>query len=355
MSLDFLVRRDDWATTRFAETAPPGLSEGQVRFRIDRFALTSNNISYAAVGDMLDYWGFFPAAEGWGRIPAMGYADVVESAHPEVPEGQRVFGFFPMSTELVIDAGQVGRSHYLDVAPHRAGHAPVYRQYAPASADPTYAADREDQTLLLRGLFMTSFLVDDFIADGDFFGARQFVIGSASSKTAVALADLLARRGRGPVIGLTSHQEFVEKLGSYDRALGYDEVAALAQEPTVFIDHSGQGDAVDALHRHLGENLRYSCVVGATHVGAPPRASDLPGAEPVFFFAPAQLQKRTQEWGPAVLQERLGSAWARFRDASDAWLRVVRGDGREALERTYAEVLAGRARPDEGHVLSLHR
>ena len=108
--IDLLVRRDDFHTTRFRETETPDLTDGQVLFRIDRFALTSNNITYAAAGDMLDYWGFFPAEEGWGRIPVMGFADVSASRHPGVAEGERVFGFFPMATHLVIDATGVGET-----------------------------------------------------------------------------------------------------------------------------------------------------------------------------------------------------------------------------------------------------
>jgi hypothetical protein len=51
--------------------------------------------------------------------------------------------------------------------------------------------------------------------------------------------------------------------------------------------------------------------------------------------------------------ERIGGAWARFCDASDAWLRIERSVGREALERVYADVVAGRSDPAVGHILSL--
>ena len=37
------------------------LAEGAARFRIDGFALTSNNVTYAAFGDAMSYWRFFPA------------------------------------------------------------------------------------------------------------------------------------------------------------------------------------------------------------------------------------------------------------------------------------------------------
>ena len=92
--IDFQVNRDDFRETRFVPGTPiDDLGEGQVLFRIDRFALTSNNISYAAAGDMLDYWGFFPGEDRWGRIPAMGFGVVAASRNPEIPEGGQCFGF----------------------------------------------------------------------------------------------------------------------------------------------------------------------------------------------------------------------------------------------------------------------
>jgi hypothetical protein len=63
--------------------------------------------------------------------------------------------------------------------------------------------------------------------------------------------------------------------------------------------------------------------------------------------------KRSQDWGPQVLSQRIASAWTRFCDASDAWLHVVRSRGREALARVYQDTLAGRTRAADGHILSL--
>ena len=355
--VDFQVRRDDWSQCRFVPAeVPDELEPGQVLFRVDRFAFTANNITYAAAGDMLDYWGFFPAPDGWGRLPTMGFADVLRSAHPEVPEGDRVFGFFPMSQHLLIQADGVTPASYIDAVPHRSRHAPAYRLYTRASRDSIYEAPREDALMLLRGLFMTSFLVDDFLADNDFFGGRSTVISSASSKTSVALAYLVAERSRGPVVGLTSPRNvaFVEGLGCYDRVIPYAELKSLpADEPAVFVDMAGDGDVTNAIHQHLEDSLKYDCVVGATHWGAGPRDESLPGATPTFFFAPSQLQKRSAEWGPAAFQERLGGAWRRFVSSTDRWLRVVRGSGEADVERAYREVLEGRADPSTGHVLSL--
>jgi hypothetical protein len=355
--VDFSVRRDDWRTCRFTDgRLPESLPEGHVLLRIDRFALTANNITYALTGDLLGYWSFFPADEGWGRLPVMGFADVVASAHPAVAAGERVFGFFPMATHLVVPAGEATAARFVDVAPHRSATALAYRQYLRSATDPLYDPAREDAILLLRGLFLTSFLVDDFFADHGGFGAQTFLLTSASSKTAIALAFCLSARRAGEVVGLTSPRNaaFVKSLGCYDRVLTYDQVATLdPQRQAALVDHSGDGAVVNAIHRHFASNLRHSGIVGATHWSGARPARDLPGPPPNFFFAPAQLEKRLAEWGPAAFEARLGETWRRFLAFTDGWLRVVRDGGPDAVERVYREVLDGRAQPDEGHILSL--
>ena len=353
--LAFEVRKADWKQTRFAETAVPALAPGQVLFRVDRFALTANNISYALSGDLLGYWRFFPCEDGWGRIPVMGFADVIRSSHPAVSEGTRCFGFYPMARHLVIEPGVVSPAQIVDAAAHRAGLAPVYAQYLPTRGDPVYAAKREDQILLMRGLFMTSFLADDFLADQEYRGARSVLISSASSKTSIALAFAVTQAGRARALGLAAPGAiaFVCALGFYDQVISYDEVASLAVEPAVFVDMAGDGAVTAAVHRHFGDALHHDCAIGATHWSAARGDARFPGPKPEFFFAPAQIVKRSKDWGAQVLSERLATAWTKFCDASDTWLKVVRGSGREALERVYQDTLAGRTDPADGHIVSL--
>jgi len=356
-SLDFAVKRDEWSRCEVRSSAlPESLRDGQVLFRVDRFALTSNNITYALTGDMLGYWRFFPTEAPWGRLPVMGFADVLDSAHPEVRQGERVFGFFPMSTHLVIDADDAGAASFADGVAHRRDLALPYRQYLRVGADGFYEARHEDALLLLRGLFMTSFLVDDFLADNQEFGGRTFVVSSASSKTAIALAFLLSQRKAGEVVGLTSarNRAFVERLGCYDRVVLYDEVGSLpTAAPAVFVDHAGDGKVVAAVHGHYRDQLRHSCVVGATHWSGERSRGSLPGPTPSFFFAPSQIEKRNAEWGPAVFQQRMVEFWRRFRAFTEPWLEVVRSCGPAEVERAYREVLEGRAQPQQGHILSL--
>lgn len=354
--LDYLVEKSDWKQQRQVTGPAPELGAGQVLFRVDRFALTANNISYALAGDMLGYWRFFPAPDGWGRIPVMGFGDVIQSRHPAVAEGTRCFGFYPMSRYLVIEPGQVGASQIVDGAAHRAGLAAAYNQYSPVAADPLYEASHEDPLMLLRGLFLTSFLADDFLAEHGHYGAASVVISSASSKTSIALGFQVSRAAVAKAVGLTSARnlDFVRGLGCYDTVLTYEEVGALdPTTPAVFVDMAGDGGVLRNVHEHFGEQLRYSCSIGATHWQAPHDGAALPGPKPQFFFAPSQIQKRVAEWGPAGFQERLGAAWAGFREFADGWLQVQRRYGPEAVARVFNDTLEGRTLPAHGHVLSL--
>jgi hypothetical protein len=354
--LDFLVNKTDWKQHRFDDAPVPDLADGQVLFRVDRFAFTANNITYALAGDMLGYWRFFPAPDGWGRLPTMGYADVIESKHPEVPVGTRCFGFYPMSRYLVIEPSVVSPAGITDGAPHRADISPFYNQYSPTRGDALYQPDHEDALMLMRGLFMTSFLADDFIAEQD-FGEQAVLISSASSKTSIALGHIVSSGGRARSVGLTSARnlDFVRKLGCYDEVATYDEVRSLdAAGRAVYVDMAGSSVLRRAVHEHFGSQLLHSCSIGATHWQERGEGDDtLPGPKPEFFFAPGQGQKRAADWGPEEMQRRLAAAWTGFREFSEGWLQVQRGVGRDAVERVYEDTLAGRTEPRHGHVLSL--
>jgi hypothetical protein len=283
--LDFLVDKSDWKRHRFDTAPPPAMGGGQVLMRVDRFAFTANNISYALAGDMLGYWRFFPAPQGWGRLPVMGFGDVVRSSHPDVAEGTRCFGFYPMSRYLIIEPSEVGAGQIVDGAAHRKGLALAYNQYVPVDRDPLYSPGHEDQLMLLRGLFLTSFLAEDFLGDDDYRGATSVVISSASSKTAIALGFLVSRAARAVAVGLTSARnlDFVRGLGCYDAVCTYEEIGALdPSAATVFVDMAGDGAVLRAVHEHFGDRLRYSCSIGATHWQAARDGAALPGPKPEF-------------------------------------------------------------------------
>jgi hypothetical protein len=358
VTVDFEVDRADVRQCRVVETEPPPLEPGQALLRIDAFALTANNITYAVAGDALRYWEFFPASEpeAWGRIPVWGFADVAATAHDEVAEGTRVYGFLPMSTHLVVTPGRVDHSGFVDAAPHRAALPGAYNSYSLADADPMHDPAHADHRMILWPLFFTSFLIDDFLDDNDFFEAEEVVVSSASSKTAIGTAFQLGAREAVRVVGVTSpgHVDFVERVDVYDRVVPYGEVDHLGDTRAAYVDIAGDAGVRAAVHRTYGDRLTHSMMVGATHWDEPPAApADLPGPAPAFFFAPDRIVKRTKEWGRAGLGDRVADAWRRYVEFADHWLEIRHGAGPEAVEAAYLELVDGGTNPAVGHVLSL--
>jgi hypothetical protein len=349
MSWDLLVAKTDLrrAEIRPAATAP--LADGEVRLAIESFALTANNITYAVFGEAMKYWDFFPAPEGFGRVPVWGHARVEASNHPEVAVGQRFYGYWPMSTHLTVQA-KVGKTGFTDVAPHRQHLAMVYNQYQ-AVGDPE---PLEAYRALLQPLFMTSFLIEDQLDEAGFHGADGVVLSSASSKTAIALAALLKRRGAVKVIGLTSprNQAFVEGLGFYDQVVLYEDIASAPMTGSaVFVDFAGDSPVLGAVHRRFADDLKASILVGGTHWEAPRVQAELPGPKPAFFFAPDRIAKRRQDWPGGAFEQRYGAAWTPFVADAGRWLTVKEGRGPEAIRAAYLEQVDGGTAADVGVVL----
>jgi hypothetical protein len=357
-NLGLEVRKDDLSKTRIVERDAPPLQDGEVSISIERFGLTANNITYGVVGEAIGYWQFFPASEaGWGNIPVWGTGEVTASEHPEVAKGERLYGYFPMASKLVIRPDRVNAARVVDGSAHRAKLPPVYNFYARLTAEPGYDRSLDDLRVVLFPLYATSYCLYDFLLDSGWFGASQVIIVSASSKTAIGLAYALHDDVKAPAsVGLTSpaNAASVKKLGLYDSVATYDGIKALdASKPAVIVDMSGAGGVLSALAAHLGENMRYCSNVGVTHHDATRVRPDTMGGRSAFFFAPSHIKKRSDEWGPGEFEKRAG---AFFRDAalrSCDWLRIERLEGAQALERIFHELRLGKVGPERGLVASL--
>lgn len=358
--LDLIVNRSDLSEVELVQsTFPDTPPDGACLLRVEKFALTANNITYGVAADMLGYWDFFPAEkDGYGRIPVWGFAEVVASSHPEVAEGERVYGYLPMSTHVMVEPGKVNAGGFMDVAAHRAERAPIYNQYALTRTDPMWQSDKEAEIALFRPLFTTSFLLADMHSASDFFGAEAIILSSASSKTSIGLAQVLnASKPEGvSVVGLTSegNKAFVEGLGCYDLVVAYDALDALPSGDCVFVDMAGNADLRRSVHEALQDRLKNSTAVGMTHWQASGGLSgDLPGPKPTFFFAPAYAQERLQTWGREGFQQRLGTAWAGFVGAASDWFEVETAQGPEAAMAEYLKMLSGEIAPQKGLMLSM--
>ena len=352
------VRRDDFAATDLVDVDVPELGPGEALLRVDRVGVTANNVTYAVVGDSMNYWSFFPTAEGWGRVPLWGFADVIASNAEGVEAGTRVYGYLPTSSHLIVRPDRVDAAGFRDASEHRADLPRPYNVYATTTGDPAYEADREDLQILYRPLFITSFMLDDFLADHEFFKAETTVMSSASSKTAYGTAFCMRLRGFGPrLVGLTSERnlEFTQSLGCYEDVFSYDQIDALSSDrPVLYVDFSGDAPLREKLHALFGDSLVYDAVVGVTHLDAQERSGEtLPGPAPTFFFAPDQIRKRRADWGPGEIEKRHAESWREFAPVVEEWVDVEVSEGPEGLKAAWLEVLSGRSDPRTGNVVTL--
>jgi hypothetical protein len=339
------------------ETAPLApAAPGEALLAIRRLALTTNNITYAAFGDAMQYWNFFPTGEAdWGHMPVWAMADVVASAVKGVEVGERFYGYFPIASHLRMKPVRVTERGFYDGAEHRLALTSAYNQYARCSHDPAYRGETESLQMLLRPLFITSFMLADCLQDNRLFGAKRLVVSSASSKTAYGTAFCLPGV---EIIALTSprHREFVDGLGCYSRTVGYDELEQLpADAPVVYVDFSGDEALRARVHAHFGDALVHDCFAGSAQNTSFLRDTGLPGPAPQFFFAPVQIKKRNADWGPALVNQRFAEAQQRFiRHVGEAgWLQVAEHRGFDAAEQVIAQLCAGQADPRLGHVVAL--
>lgn len=348
-----LVDQKTITDIRLDDVAPVPLTEGQVRLRLDSFALTANNVTYAASGFAIGYWKFFPSGiDGQGLLPVWGTAEVVESRHDDLATGARLYGFYPLAEELVITPRKTSSGTIEDIAAHRADLPAVYNWYTPVT-NPT----KDHMRALLQPLLATSWLLSDWLVDNNFFGATQIIVGSASSKTGLGLCKFLAEaEGRSnKIVGLTSagNKGFVEGLGACDQVLTYDEITQITQVPSVYVDMAGNGEVKLTLHQTLGDHLKHSAAVGISHWDKFAPAQELPGVKPQFFFAPAQIAKRRDDWGPGVVEREIGAAWQRVAATASDWMEVAVHEGIAASLDVYRDLAKGRADPATGHVVKI--
>ncbi|MEZ5894204.1 MAG: DUF2855 family protein [Parvularculaceae bacterium] len=354
---EFIVRKDRLGETRIAARESWPLKDGEVLAKIDRFALTANNVTYGVVGERIGYWKFFPVkSDGDGIIPVWGFADIVESKHPDVPVGDRLYGYFPMASHLVMAPAKVSEARLFDGAPHRAELPPVYNSYARVKAEPGYDRSMDDDRMVLFPLYATSFCLYDFMIDNRWFGAEQVIIPSASSKTAIGCAYAIKADDSAPkLVGVTSprNKQALERLKLYDTIFTYDEIEEIdASKPSVIIDMSGDGKVLGRLHKHLGDNMKFTSNVGVTHYSAAGMGPDFIKERSAMFFAPGHIQKRAQEWGPGAFETRAFNFWKDAAIKSRDWLIIRRENGPDAVARAWADVYEGKTPADAAWVVS---
>jgi hypothetical protein len=358
---EFQIRKDNFATNRVVETVAPSIGDGEILVKVDRFAFTANNITYAVLGDKLGYWQFFPPTgadtAGWGIIPVWGFADVIASKSQDVPVGDRLFGYFPPAEFLTMTPARVTEQRMLDASAHLAKLPPGYNNYTRVNAEPGYDRKMDNARMLFWPLHMTSFCLWDLLKEKNWFDAKQIVILSASSKTSIGLGHALAGDASAPpAVAVTSARNlgFVNQLNLYKQATTYEQLTGIdASIPTVIADMSGNGEVLARLHTHLGDNMKRCINVGLTHWGELKAYPGIIAERSEFFFAPGHIQMRIKDWGPDEFAKRTSVFLKDTAVKTLGLLHFEKLDGLSGLAAVYPDVCEGRVAPDQGLIVEM--
>lgn len=357
------VNRDIFLKNRIVETPNTALDlkKGEILLAVDSFAYSANNITYAVAGDTLGYWNFFPPmgenTARWGVIPVWGFANVVASKAKGIPIGDRLFGYFPTAKYVKMTPVAITEKRFIDGVAHRSklpqGYNLYQRVHPKKNEDP--ALDRE--RMLLFPLLTTAFCLWDGLKEAGWYGAKQILILSASSKTSCGLGYALQADAASPtVIGMTAAHNHakVKSLGIYEECLTYDTITQVANDlPTVIVDMSGNTKLLAALHTHLGDNMKFTINVGLTHwTNAKPQQGIL-RERSSFFFAPSHIQKRLKDWGTDGFEQKTTAFLTKTAAKTRTWLKFKQINGLDELEAIHPAVCQGAIQPDEGLIVVL--
>lgn len=344
------------------------LTQGEVLLRLQRFSFTANNVTYAASGNTIGYWRFFPPRaqqdDIYGLIPVWGMAEVVASQCDDITPGERVYGYFPPAHFLRVTPGRINVHQFSDIAAHRADLPPIYNNYTRLDHEPGYDPSLDSHRALLQPLHVTAFLLCDKLEMEENYGASQVIIASASSKTAIGLAYGLTHQraadtAKPQIVGVTSkgNVDFVTKLGLYDHIVTYDELAAIDKIDSTIVDMSGNSGYLGRLHNYLGAHMKQCVNVGLTHwdrLGDEDSdAAHIISERSEFFFAPSHAAYRSQQWGAEKFTAKMQAFLSGSIQHSQNWMRVIEEAGLEALAARYPDMVDGKMDPQDGLVITL--
>ena len=320
------------------------LVDGEIRVDVERFGLSSNNVSYAATGDMLGYWAHFSNQEDWGVVPVWGFAIVVESNTPDIAEGERIFGYMPMASQAIFRPTNISSLCFTDAVEARAGLHPWYTRLYRCPNDPAFIEDHMEIQQSLWALLMTGWMMAEELK-----GKVDCVyLSSASSKTAISLAWAL-KQSNTNTVGITSgaNHSFVQSLNLYSEIINYDDITTSDQAShTAYVDLAGNAQVTSDIHVALGDKLVDSVLIGGTHRAPSAESLPMPGPAPRFFFIPDVAEEAATRDGFEHYHQNFAKNWQAFAKWSADWIEITHGVGADAVEEGYHACMNGDVSPN---------
>lgn len=370
-----------------------------VLLKVDRFGFSANNVTYGLLGEdpHFRYFEFHNApntnttsSKTHGVIPVWGYATVVQSTHPRISVGERVFGYLGMSRYLLLPVDHdVNKYNFYVPRPHLPEDRRPYNQITRCAADPLYDPMREDELMIYRPLFWTSFWCEDWLhttkvakdTDG-------IIISSASAKTAYCLAFVLNLRrlygkvalpagadwtGTGGtaqprIVGVTSKRnlEFTKSLRLYDEVFTYDQINELAKRGSrwVYVDVAGNKEFNNKVFKSFGSHIAKGVSLGMSHPSSSKENESFANSNSrlEMFFMPEWLAVRRTNTSVKEITQLQFAGWDALMRTCHQWIQIERvwwsgaaiwQDNVKEVIEAYEECVSGEIGPDRGLILSM--
>ncbi|KAF9528364.1 hypothetical protein CPB83DRAFT_813960 [Crepidotus variabilis] len=389
---------------------PSWIPTNHVLLRMDKFGFSANNITYQALGEHAHfrYFDFHQAPESanpqcsaktHGVTPVWGFGTVINSTHPKIKNGERVYGYLAPTRYLLLPVGPADVNKFAFYVPrlHLPADRRPYNQILRCESDPQYTPNPvvEDLTMLYRPLFWTSYWCEDWLHTSGYRGdASAIVISSASAKTAFCLAYLINKRlERGEIksgtkiIGLTSRRNlaFVKRLRFYHEVLDYDNFTssptfqAPRNQRWIYVDVAGNDELNARINSYFASPYTHhlaACVqLGLTNMlptskgvssrdwskntfeiaGSADKSEVTSSFWPKMeqFFMPEWLDVRKLQIPIYDIFQRQNQAWEELMVDCKDWVELTRVNGSENVKNAYLKLVKEGLGPDKGFIWSM--
>lgn len=374
------------------EAVVPELGQGDVLLRIEKFAFSQMSLGYLMKGftrTFSAYHSFYGYPEdGFYRSACWGYCTVVESAHPKVEVGTRLYGLVPPSRYQVQQVGGVVPANRRTGDPAKVeftmeGVPFNLRRFqemevvsTPSTEQPQAAAAireaqeeepavdgeaalLEDWRIALKEIYTMAFYMDEnLLVDTGMI--NSVIIACASAKTALALAYCLRMREMRYVVGLTSpeHLEFVKSCDLYHEVFTYDEVESLPNSRTVvFMDFKCDGELRQKLTLRMGTNLMYNMVLGPAVFQKRMKDQVFEKRAREVLFDESTWRERRQKVAEVTKtgrNEKLRYSFPAFVERMRKSVKLRHVSGVEGFQKMYDSIFSNESLPSETCVCTLH-
>jgi hypothetical protein len=348
----------------------PELDEGKVLMRVDKFGFSHMSLGYLMKGftrTFAGYHNFYKSSQGdnFYRSACWGYATVVESAHPKVAVGTRLYGLVPPSKYEVQSVsgfikGSKGEPSIVEMemgenVPYNMRRFQEMEVVEGNNDDPVV----EDWRIVVKEIYTMAFYMDEqlLVETGMI---NSVIISCASSKTALALAYCLRMREMRYVVGFTSkeHLDFVKSTGLYHDVFCYDDVDKLPTDHTVvYMDFKCDGELRQRITLKMGTNLMYNMVVGPAAFQKRQKDQIFEKRARQVLFDEATWRERRRmvaEVTKTGRNEKLKYSYKSFVERMKQYIKLRHTNGAGALTKMYDNVYSNTASPSEAFVCSLH-